>query len=327
MAASSPRVRAAEVLAAVRAGRDSISLLSARFRGVGRKELLTRLHHLRISGQVVPVGNHRKHSTDRRWRIAESSDRPRGRTYRHQFERMVWQALHATRRQNIREVTAQVPACFATVRRSLWDLERQGAARRDVPGARRTWVRGSQQPSCLTTRAALGTRTSLLTYLARHPGIRAATLYRRWGRGLINGAIRAGEVCGLRQGVHQTLWLAASAPAAPTEEDRIAAVLAAVGADAISTRSLVQTAEDSDRVMLLIRHGWLEGGAARVAGYGLTKHHTGSVAAIVALRAFAAAHGAMPLDRLAQVRPSLFRRLQHQDALATAAAESLITTD
>ncbi len=321
------RVRAAEVLAALRAGRDSINLLSAQLRGVGRRELLTRLHHLRISGQVVPVGNHRKHNTDRRWRIAESSDRPRGRTYRYQFERLVWQALHATRRQNIREVTAQVPASFATVRRSLWDLEQQGAARRDVPGARRTWVRGNQQPSCQVTRAALGTRASLLTYLARHPGSRAASLYRRWGRGLINGAIRAGKVRGLRSGVDQTLWLAADAPVAPSEEDRIAAVLAAVGADAISTRPLVKTAEDSDRLMLLIRHGWLEGGAARVAGYGLADHHTGSVAAIVALRSFAAAHGPMPLERLAQVRPSLFRRLQHQDALATAATEGVVTTD
>lgn len=322
------RVRAAEVLAAVRAGRDSISLLSKHFRCVGRRELLARLHLLRISGQVVPVGNHRKHNSDRRWRIADSSDRPRGRTYRHQFERMVWQALHPTRRQNAVEIAAQVPACCATVRRALVDLEQEGAARRDGPArARRTWVRGSEQPSCLTTRAALGTRASLLTYLAKHPGIRAASLYRRWGRGLINGAIRAGEVRGLRQGVHQTLWLAANAPAAPTEEDRIAAVLAAVGADAIATRPLVKTAEDSDRVMLLIRHGWLEGGATRVAGYGLTRHHTGTVAAIDALRSFAATHGPMPLDRLAQVRPSLFRRLQHQDALATAAAESVITTD
>ncbi len=322
------RVRAAEVLAAVRADQDSISLLSQRFRGVGRRELLTRLHHLRISGQVVPVGNHRKHNTDRRWRIAESCDRQRGRTYRRQFERMVWEALHPTRQQNAVEIAAQVPACCSTVRRALMDLERQGAARRDGPArARRVWIRGSEQPACLVTRAALGTRATLLTYLAKHPGIRAATLYRRWSRGLINGAIRAGLVRGLRQGVQQSLWLAADAPAAPTEDDRIAAVLSAVGTNAISTRALVKTAEDSDRLLLLIRHGWLEGGVARVAGYGLADHHTGTVAAIVALRSFAAAHGPMSLDRLTQVRPSLFRRLQHQDALATAAAEGLITTD
>lgn len=64
----------------------------------------------------------------------------------------------------------------------MLDLEQQGAARRLRPApTRRTWVRGDQPPSCATTRAALGTRASLLEYLAQHPGGRLIPL---GGRGL-----------------------------------------------------------------------------------------------------------------------------------------------
>jgi DNA-binding HxlR family transcriptional regulator len=311
------------VLTALREGDATVSLLSARFRGVSRHELLTRLNHLCRSGQAVAVGNHRLHLTDRRFRATEPSHRPRGRTYCHKFQLAVWRRLRA-QPQTMRDLRRATGITHAAVRRALLALEREGAARRSLPApARRTWVRGDGQPSCATTRAALGTRDSLLAFLSEHPGVVASSLTRRWSRGTIDGAIRAGVVRGSPVGVNQALWLAADAPATDRAA-RIVRLLAGIGAATVSTVGLITNPEDSDCLLLLTRNGWLEGDVARVSGYGLTDHRSGAVPALDALRSYVQHHGKQTVASLGAARPVLMRRLQHQNGIPAAVDAGLL---
>jgi hypothetical protein len=188
-------------------------------------------------------------------------------------------------------------------------------------------VHGDREPNCLTTRAPLGTRDSLLAYLAQHPGTLATSLYRRWSRGTIDGAIRAGAVQGTPTGNRQALWLATDARIPATDRaDRVASILAGVGAAAVSTVGLVRSGEDSDCLLLLIRNGWLEGDVARVSGYGLTNHRAGSVPALDALRSYTSHHGTQSIASLGTSRPVLMRWLQHMGSIPAAIHAGLLAS-
>jgi hypothetical protein len=94
--------------------------------------------------------------------------------------------------------------------------------------------------------------------------------------------------------------------------------LALVGAGTCPALKLVEAPDDAELIALLQRQGWLEGSSAQVVGYGLISPHSGPVAALDALQALVSHHGAISLDQLAESRPKLLRRLQHQGSLEAA---------
>jgi hypothetical protein len=106
--------------------------------------------------------------------------------------------------------------------------------------------------------------------------------------------------------------------------ERATSILALVGAGICTALQLVKDPQDAELIVQLQRQGWLEGSSVQVAGYGFNQPHMGSVQALDALQALVSHLGPMSLDQLAESRPKLLRRLQHQGAIETAKLRNFI---
>jgi hypothetical protein len=241
------------------------------------------------------------------------------------LERVVWKALNSEPK-NIMDFVKL--GCWPSVKRALFALEAEGAAKRIAPATvRRTWIRGDQVPSSMATRAALGTRDSLLRYITEHPGSTMNSIRRRWSHATILGAVRAGELLESKAGNATALWPITNPPGPVLGSPmvRATAILTELGTGKRSTLQLVKDhPEDADLIALLRRNGWMEGTSVQVVGYGLTMPHSGAVEALHALEALVTALGPTTLDQLAESRPMLLRRLQHQGTLDVAKQRRLI---